>query len=108
MFIPAVTTFGCLFRGVWVLCVKCQSTLQLILVSFLVWCLSIVIDGCASSDWSPGLMLIRVCCFFMSGSHLGPLDEVVSYQFVMLCVCVAHDVCIMLGLSSVFLVFFVM
>ena len=29
----------------------------------------------------------------------------VSYRFVTLCVCVAHDVCIMLGSSLVFLAF---
>ena len=31
------------------------------LVLFLVWRLSIVIDGCASSDRSLGLMLVKVC-----------------------------------------------
>ena len=42
---------------------------------------------------------------FMSGSHLGLLDGVVLCQFVTLCVCVAHDVCVILRSSSVFLVF---
>ena len=31
------------------------------LISFLVWRLSIIIDGCTSSDWSPGPMFIKVC-----------------------------------------------
>ena len=44
------------------------------------WCLSIVTDGRASSDWSPGPMLVCVC--------LG-------------------DICVVIGLSLIFLVFFV-
>ena len=60
---------------------KCKGTFTaLLLVSPSVWRLSIVTDGRASSDWSPGLMLMCV--------HLG-------------------DVCVMLGSSLVFLVFFV-
>ena len=63
MFIPTVATFGCLFCGVWVFYVKCQNTLQLFLISFSIWHLSIVIDGHTSSDRSPGLIPIKVHCF---------------------------------------------
>ena len=67
MFVPAVVTFSCLFHEVWVFCVKCQNALQLYLILFLIWRLSIVIDGHASSDWSPGLMLMKVHCFLCLG-----------------------------------------
>ena len=67
------------------------------LMLFLVWHLSSVIDGHASSDRSPGPMLVWV--------YLG-LSYVLSlYVFVTSCVCVTHNVCIMLGSSLVFLVF---
>ena len=79
--VPAVTVSDCLFRGVQGFCVNVWVPLQLFsLVSPSVWHLSIVTDGCASSDWSLGPMLVCVC--------LG-------------------DVCVMLGSSLVFLVFFV-
>ena len=68
---------------------------------FLVWHLSIVINGHTSSDWSLGPVLIKVHCV----SCLSLMGAVVSCQFVMLCVCVAHDVCVISGLSLVFLVF---
>ena len=67
--------------GLGFLC-KCKGTFTaLLLVLPSVWCLSIVTDGRASSDWSPGPMLVCVC---------------------------SGDVCIVLGLSLMFLVFFVM
>ena len=56
---PAVTAFCCLFRVVLGLCVDVIPSLQFFFViSPLVWCLSIVTDGHASSDWSPGPMLV--------------------------------------------------
>ena len=104
MFIPVVATFGCLFHGVQGLCVKCQSTLQLFLMLFSVWHLSIIIDGHASSDQLPGPMLVKVHCF----SCLGLIwVSWVGWHCVssLCCVCVAHDVCVVLSSSSVFLVF---
>ena len=78
MIVPAVTVSGCLFRGVRGFCVNVRVSLQLFLVSFLVWHLLIIIDGRASSDRLPGPMLVWV--------HLG-------------------DVCVVLGSFLVFLVF---
>ena len=79
--VPTVTVSYCLFRGVLGLCVNVSIPLQLFsLISPSAWRLSIVTDGCASSDWSPGPMLVCVC--------LG-------------------DVCVMIGSSLMFLVFFV-
>ena len=81
MVIPAVTVSDCLFRGVWGFCVNVRILLQLFsLVSPSAWCLLIVTDGCTSSDWWPGPMLVCV--------HLG-------------------DICIVMGSSLIFLVFFV-
>ena len=62
--------------------------------------LSIVINGHDSSDRSPGPVLVKVHCV----SCLGLMGVVVLCRFIMLCVCVAHDVCIVLGSSLVFLV----
>ena len=59
------------------------------LVLFSVWCLSIVIDGCTSSDWSPGPMLVKVCyvsclgfilVFHVDWCHAG----------LLCCVCMCH------------------
>ena len=58
---PAVTAFCCLFRVVLGLCVDVSPSLRFFsVISPLVWFLSIVTDGHASSDWSPGPMLIDV------------------------------------------------
>ena len=58
---PMVTAFCCLFRVVLGLCVDVSPSLQFFFViSPLVWCLSVVTDGHASSDWSPGPMLVDV------------------------------------------------
>ena len=79
--IPTVTVSYCLFRGILGLCVNVSIPLQFFsLVSPSAWCLSIVIDGHTSSDWSLGPMLVCVC--------LG-------------------DICIVIGSSLMFLVFFV-
>ena len=58
---PAVTAFCCLFRVVLGLCVDVIPSLRFFFViSPLVWCLLIITDGHASSDWSPGPMLVGV------------------------------------------------
>ena len=59
--IPVVTVSDCLFRGVRGFCVNVRIPLQLFsLVSSSVWRLLIVTNGRASSDWSPGPMLVCV------------------------------------------------
>ena len=83
--------------GLGFLC-KCKGTFTaLSLMSLPVWHLSIVIDGCASSDRSPGPMLVWI--------RLGLFCVLSSYVFITSCVHVMHDVCIVLGSSLVFLVF---
>ena len=78
--IPVVTVSDCLFCGVWGFFVNVRIPLRLFsLVSPSAWHLSIVTDGRASSDWSLGPMLVCV--------HLG-------------------DVCVVIGSSLMFLVFF--
>ena len=80
--VPAVTVSDCLFHGVWGFCVNVRIPLQLFsLISPSVWRLSIVTNGRASSDWLPGPMLMCV--------RLG-------------------DVCVVMGLSLMFLVFLFM
>ena len=79
--IPAVTVSYCLFCGILGLCVNVSIPLRLFsIVSPSAWCLSIVTDGHTSSDWSPGPMLMCV--------RLGVI-------------------CIVIGSSLMFLVFFV-
>ena len=79
--VPAVTVSYCLFRGVLCFCVNVRIPLQLFsLMSPSAWRLSIVTKGCASSDWLPGPMLVCV--------RLG-------------------DICVVIGSSLMFLVFFV-
>ena len=80
--IPTVTVSDCLFHGVWGFCVNVRIPLQLFsLISPSAWHLLIVTDGHASSDWSPGPMLVCV--------HLG-------------------DVCVVMGSYLMFLVFLFM
>ena len=82
MVVPVVTVSYCLFHGVLGFCVNVRIPLRLFsLMSPSAWCLLIVSDGRASSDWSPGPMLVYV--------HLG-------------------DVCIVIGSSLMFLVFLFM
>ena len=79
MVVPTVTVSDCLFHGVQGFCVNVRIPLQLFsLILPSVWRLSIVTDGCASSDWSLGPMIVCV--------HLG-------------------DVCVVMGSSLIFLVF---
>ena len=75
------------------------------LVLFSVWCLRHQwvhffwsVDG---TDACKGLLRL------VSGFHLGLSCGLVSCRFVMLCVHVSHNVCIMLGSSLIFLAFFV-
>ena len=78
--VPTVTVSDCLFHGVRGFCVNVRIPLQLFsLISPSAWRLLKVTDGCASSDWSLGPMLMCV--------RLG-------------------DVCVMMGSSLMFLVFF--
>ena len=59
--IPAVTVFYCLFCGILGLCMDVSVSLQFFsVVSPSAWCLSIVTNGDASSDWSLGPMLVDV------------------------------------------------
>ena len=81
MVVLVVTVSYCLFCGVLCFCVNVRIPLRLFsLMLPSAWCLSIVTDGHASCDWSLGPMLICVC--------LG-------------------DICVMIGLSLMYLVFFV-
>ena len=80
--VPMVTVSDCLFRGVRGFCVNVKIPLQLFsLILPLVWRLLIITNGRTSSDWSPGPMLM--------------------------CVRVG-DVCVVMGLSLIFLVFLFM
>ena len=80
--VPVVTVSYCLFHGVLCLCVNVRIPLRLLsLMSPSAWCLLIVTNGRASSDWSLGPMLMCV--------HLG-------------------DICIVIGSSLMFLVFLFM
>ena len=79
--IPVVTVSYCLFCGILGLHVNVSMPLQLFsIISPSAWCLSIVTNGHASSDWLPGPMLV--------GVHLGVI-------------------CIVIGSSLMFLVLFV-
>ena len=79
--IPMVTVSYCLFCGILGLCVNVSIPLQLFsIVSPSAWCLLIVTDGHTSSDWSLGPMLVCV--------RLGVI-------------------CVVIGSSLMFLVFFV-
>ena len=58
---PAVTAFCCLFHVILGLCVDVSPSLRFFsVVSPSAWCLSIVTDENASSDWSPGPMFVDV------------------------------------------------
>ena len=81
--IPTVTVSYCLFCGILGLRVNVSMPLRLFsIISPSAWCLLIVTDGRASSDWSPGPML-RVCS---SGCYMRR-DRVVSDVFSFLCSC---------------------
>ena len=68
---PAVTAFCCLFCVILGLCVDVGPSLRFFsVVSPSAWCLSVVTDGHASSDWSPGPMLVDV--------HLGVICVVIG------------------------------
>ena len=102
MFIPMVVMFSCLFHGVWAFCIRCQNALQLFCIIFYLapvnrhwWvCLFRLVAGTDICEYS----LVS-----MSMSCLGSLSEVSSCWFIISCV-MAHDVCVVLRSSSMFLV----
>ena len=98
MIVPTVTASGCLFHGVWGFCISVRVPLQL----FLLCCFQ---SGICRSSLTGMLLLIghqdQCSCGFV-----WVFCVLSSYVFIILCVCVMHDVCVMLGLSLVFLVFF--
>ena len=58
---PTVTAFCCFFCVILGLCVDVSPSLRFFsVVSPSAWCLSVVTDGHASSDWSLGPMLVDV------------------------------------------------
>ena len=58
---PTVTAFCCLFRVVLGLCVGVSPSLRFFSVVLpSAWCLSVITDGHASSDWLLGPMLVDV------------------------------------------------
>ena len=68
---PAVTAFCFLFRVILGLCVDVSPSLRFFsVVSPSAWCLLVVTDGHASSDWSLGPMLVDV--------HLGVICVVIG------------------------------
>ena len=70
---PAVTVFCCLFRVVLGLCVGVSLSLRFFsVISPSVWCLLVVTNGHASSDWSLGPVLVNVCLgVYIYASWLG-------------------------------------
>ena len=113
MLIPAVAASGCLFCGVRGFCVKCKGTFTAFsLMLFLVWHLSIIIDGCASSDRSLGPMLVWVCCGFVV-SRVWVLSRSLSWGGVVwvhyiACECGARCMCHVEVISGVFSFCYVM
>ena len=97
MIVPVVTASGCLFRGVWGFCVSVRVPLQL----FLSCCFQSGI--CQSS--STGTLLLIGRWDQCSSGFIWVFCVLSLYVFIISCVCVTHDVCIVLGLSLVFLVF---
>ena len=96
-----VAASGCLFHGVQGSCAKCEGTFAAFF-SHVVSSLASVDhhQWCASSDQSLGPMLMW--------AHPG-LSYVLSlYVFITSCVCMMHDVCVVLGSSLVFLAFFLL
>ena len=103
-----MATFGWLFCGVWGFCVKCKSTFT----AFLSWYFQS--GTCRLSSMGALLLTSRRdrCSWTFIVSHVW-VSSRSSYMGwchagSLCCVCVTHDVCIMLGSFLVFLVFFVM
>ena len=85
---PAVTAFCCLFRVILGLCVDVSPSLRFFSVILpSAWCLSVVTDGHASSDWLPGPMLVDVClgviCVVI-GSFLVCFSSLCFYVFFLI------------------------
>ena len=92
--------------GLGLLCKVSVHFYSFSLMLFLVWCLSIVIDGHASSDWSLGPMLVKVCCVSCLGLIWVFLHGVVLCRFITLCVCgtqCMHRVGVIFSVFSFFL-----
>ena len=67
----AVTAFCCLFCVNLGLCMDVSPSLRFFsVISPSAWCLSVITDGHASSDWSPGPMFVDV--------HLGVICVVIG------------------------------
>ena len=98
--VPMVTASGCLFHGVQGFCVSVRVPLQLFL-----WC-RFQSGVCRSS--STGALLLIGCQDQCSCGFVWVFCVLSLYVFVISCVCVTHDVCVMLGSSLVFLVFFLL
>ena len=85
---PAVTAFCCLFRVILGLCVDVSPSLRFFsVVSPSAWCLSVVTDGHASSDWSLGPMLVDVrlgVICIMIGSFLVCFSSLCFYVFFLI------------------------
>ena len=86
MFIPAVAMFVTCSMGSGSSVCKDVRTSYSSLVSFLVWHLSIIIDGCTSSDRSPGPMFVKVHVWVSSWSFMWVGVMQVHYD---VCACVA-------------------
>ena len=97
MIVPVVTASDCLFRGVRGFCVSVRVPLQLFLSC------RFQSGICRLSPMGALLLIGRqdLC----SCGFIWVFFVLSSYVFVTLCVCMTHDVCIMLGSSLVFLVF---
>ena len=100
MIVPAVTASGCLFHGVWGFCVSVRVPLQLFLLCHF------QSDICRSS--STGALLLIGCQDQCSCGFVQVSCVLFLYVFVISCVCMMHNVCIVLGSSLVFLVFFLL
>ena len=98
MIVPTVTASGCLFCGVQGFCVSVRVPLQLFLSCRFQ-------SGVCQSSSTGALLLIgrRDQC---SSGFIWVFCVLSSYVFIISCVCMTHDVCIVLGSSLVFLVFF--
>ena len=85
---PAVIAFCCLFHVILGLCVDVSPSLRFFSVILpSAWCLSVVTDGHASSDWSPGPMLVDVrlgvICIVI-GSFLVCFSSLCFYVFFLI------------------------
>ena len=97
MIVPTVTVSGCLFHGVRGFCVSVRVPLQLFLSCRFQ-------SGICQSSLTGALLLIGHCDQCSCG-FVQVFCVLSSYVFVISCVCMTHDVCVVLGSSLLFLVF---